>query len=1129
MNMISSRRAFVQGVAAVSLASCTGGWRRGTVAPPAFAVANQSVEFGRKTLVGAGAAGLVSTGSPVVALTLGTRTVGSDHFTTSAGKPVPSAVPADAQYVWTGCVAQSDGGVLSAPFTLTINTIALRYSVKDMTEWAAVLAISVATLSGNGMLTRPGDYDWVATSHGLSGKAFTSEFIVASHDPANKGRALWRYDATSLVLQTIQNVTFEDFSAFARFNVEHHKGTNQSGIALTNTIDGLKWRRCEFSSNMQEIGASLNYKLISIDGTTDITGGSLLYEDNVFHDAWRLNNLQCGTGVISRRNEYYNYNLDCEYHAFQQGVGDGSDDGFVEDNDLHSSFCNAFTVFGGPYLDRTANYAGAADAKKMTLFVSGQVNETSATLDSYFYGEGANNYFRFNPTSSVGTHPFLTGKFEFSWKDSAGNVIIALATADYPSIDGCEFQALISVDTDGQSKMWVSVEREYDTSDDQLQSTTTAAGQLLDLTNGVARINASHDLAGDSQNAGFRRIALWHNVAVDVDDPAVRARFFVGNDVTAENIAVAAYGTPVLDGWGQKGNWSRLVGIFNNGSGGEFTKVGASNFDIGHGDMMQGAGGGLNLPGYLHSRWSFQRNRMFEARSDGNLTDFGMQGMFFEDIQAGNAYYDWTIQHNFVAVSSGHGMSFYNLQFSRMCNNTVFTKQAWIAAQGGTIQASPAIRANHHDPLGYSVVRAVNSADPATDIITTAAQSWQTTMPVIFTGGSLPGGITDGVTYYWRTISSTTGTIHTSAAGASANTGKVDVTSTGTGTARGPIARVQGNLLAGNIAFDTSSSSTVADGIPDIVRDNVDDARYDTNYDAIFNGDHVNCDSIAEAMTALAPKNGGPAMPGGAGVNDVIYGAIAAYADFDANTSESVRSGTPTAVSFVNLTSQERNTRVEFASVTIAGLGAEGAIVDVQGDGTPEIKILNAANGIIRAASVNSARVYNGEKVVINTLTGTQYDAVNTVDVLMGLDIYFLTATVEANPFLPPIIDDSFTADTVTGVWTASADDTVAWDNVNQAMLLTNGGSGFASATGPVLATVSGATYRIQLSQQLVVGTGTPQFTMSGDSPNLDLRTVSVDTTFVATGTSIQLFFTGRSSTLGHQHRLNSVKIERID
>lgn len=78
-----------------------------------------------------------------------------------------------------------------------------------------------------------------------------------------------------------------------------------------------------------------------------------------------------------------------------------------------------------------------------------------------------------------------------------------------------------------------------------------------------------------------------------------------------------------------------------------------------------------------------------------------------------------------------------------------------------------------------------SSIDVVTNIITVASTSGFTTGDAVTyysNSGTIPTGLTNGQTYYIRVRSSTTLTLHTSAAGASADTNQVDITSTGTGS-----------------------------------------------------------------------------------------------------------------------------------------------------------------------------------------------------------------------------------------------------------------------------------------------------------------------------------------------------------
>lgn len=72
----------------------------------------------------------------------------------------------------------------------------------------------------------------------------------------------------------------------------------------------------------------------------------------------------------------------------------------------------------------------------------------------------------------------------------------------------------------------------------------------------------------------------------------------------------------------------------------------------------------------------------------------------------------------------------------------------------------------------------------ATDIVTTASAHGYATGDAVsvFSGTTLPAPLAATATYFARVLSSTTLTLHTTAAGAVANTGRVDITTTGSGT-----------------------------------------------------------------------------------------------------------------------------------------------------------------------------------------------------------------------------------------------------------------------------------------------------------------------------------------------------------
>lgn len=161
----------------------------GRAAPmPVPAVANTTEPYGRLNPANLGGFLLISIGGPITSITLGTRTLGSDHFTTNGNEVVCSAVPTDAQYIWTGCTASNDQGA-SDPFTLTIDTEADTYSVSHG-ELQDIIDLADTAIDGKTIKGRRGA-DICGTSIGdtvtiPSGKTYTTGLTITSHDANNK-------------------------------------------------------------------------------------------------------------------------------------------------------------------------------------------------------------------------------------------------------------------------------------------------------------------------------------------------------------------------------------------------------------------------------------------------------------------------------------------------------------------------------------------------------------------------------------------------------------------------------------------------------------------------------------------------------------------------------------------------------------------------------------------------------------------------------------------------------------------------------------------------------------------------------------------------------------------------------
>ncbi|MFH1732451.1 MAG: hypothetical protein ABIF82_12490, partial [Planctomycetota bacterium] len=83
----------------------------------------------------------------------------------------------------------------------------------------------------------------------------------------------------------------------------------------------------------------------------------------------------------------------------------------------------------------------------------------------------------------------------------------------------------------------------------------------------------------------------------------------------------------------------------------------------------------------------------------------------------------------------------------------------------------------------FGIRTATVTVNADTDVFTSAAHGLTTGQPLqISTSSALPAGLTASTTYYVRKAGADTFTLHGTNAGAVANSGKVTVTDTGTGT-----------------------------------------------------------------------------------------------------------------------------------------------------------------------------------------------------------------------------------------------------------------------------------------------------------------------------------------------------------
>ncbi len=124
--------------------------------------------------------GIANGGGAIASITLGTRTVGSDHFEASGIGIRPTAVPVDALYTWTGCTATGSTGLVSNTFQINIAPDANTYGYISEVELDA--AINDAPGTGGVTITgRDVNMGQVAQSV-IQLHAFTGEVIITARN-----------------------------------------------------------------------------------------------------------------------------------------------------------------------------------------------------------------------------------------------------------------------------------------------------------------------------------------------------------------------------------------------------------------------------------------------------------------------------------------------------------------------------------------------------------------------------------------------------------------------------------------------------------------------------------------------------------------------------------------------------------------------------------------------------------------------------------------------------------------------------------------------------------------------------------------------------------------------------------
>lgn len=111
-----------------------------------------------------------------------------------------------------------------------------------------------------------------------------------------------------------------------------------------------------------------------------------------------------------------------------------------------------------------------------------------------------------------------------------------------------------------------------------------------------------------------------------------------------------------------------------------------------------------------------------------------------------------------------------------------------------------------HDVFAQTTTATPSSTDTGTDILTFAADNWQTGAAMV--ADTTVGGVTAGTVYYYNRASSTTGSLHTTLANALAGSSKVDLTASVTASFTG----ISLELLAWSSGTARATAVVLQDG-----------------------------------------------------------------------------------------------------------------------------------------------------------------------------------------------------------------------------------------------------------------------------------------------------------------------------
>lgn len=668
-------------------------------------VADQTVLFGRNTLVGDGGTAPVNTGGMITSASIDTGTNKAHWQISSAGVITPSASGAgslSASYTL-GCTFTNANGSDTA--TITITTEANAYDVASTAEMSRA-----STAIGTGIVTPT--RVWVRPGVTLSLTSGSSGTAKAWFDNKNYGamftlqsREYW-YSGTPAIIDTLgvtgvawKNITIEGF----RWNARYLRETNSVNSYII-LIGSGAWgqfilRDNDIAGDGVALGPSIHFRgLFGVANSTaldmtaldiQILGSESISTGNQLkariHGLWRTNNfVKQGAAVGPAYNlkiqgvDIYDFNLDGLF------IGNDWTNVEVDGNYIHSPYTNDYRLVASTQQDdvfvRNTAWTGAADGKKFFFVWSGDwgfaANQQGGS-PAVIYSQGAAG------ASTVKIYRDTSGFIHCDIKDTSGSTAISLqSTTAYGALATApgtfKMVVAISVDTDRNAQMYIWKEINGGGGFWSQQDLDATSGQTLDLNSGPISMFGLPD-KNQKSNIYTTRILLWYGVAPDMSNTTAQQLLKLDdNEIQDSPIApiIAAYGTPVLQQEGDTPYWNSTTSAL--GTGGNWDDPG--QLEVPHGDCIQTA---YNTTVTGHR---FTNNILFSdydasseyARPDDGAFNYRvMQGIFQEDMNSGHYNTSAVITGNIIVSASAHGLSPYNGKNCTIQGNVCITPPGW--------------------------------------------------------------------------------------------------------------------------------------------------------------------------------------------------------------------------------------------------------------------------------------------------------------------------------------------------------------------------------------------------------------------------------------------------------------------